>query len=407
MGIFDVFTGAPAKDAAKKNIALMGQSQGYLSGVNQQNRDDLDWGLGRSLEALGQGFNRGRDALTTGYRDSTGAINTGFGDARTALDAGYGGAFSNLNAGADAARAGFDRARGDLSGAVGAFDDLAGLGRKYGAATSLYQDSLGVNGAEGIDRARGSFVPSLSYDFNLNQGLDAINRARNARGMANSGNTDRDAQEYGAGLASRELGGWQDRLAGFINPELAAVSGAATGRAGAMTNLANVGLREADFEAAHGARGADLARGQGTAIAGLDTGRAGMLADLAQRYGTGMYGAHTGEGAASAGAITGNASGKVGSNLSIAPLYAKTYENMAGFNKDAANAQMQGAGNLWGLGLNLAKLGVGAYGSGMFDGWGGMFGGGGASAANPGVAGGGYLGPGGQIYEGPGYYGKP
>jgi hypothetical protein len=45
---------------------------------------------------------------------------------------------------------------------------------------------------------------------------------------------------------------------------------------------------------------------------------------------------------------------------SIASLGTNTATGIANQNTQAANAAMQGSGNLWGLGLNLAKLGVGA-----------------------------------------------
>lgn len=45
---------------------------------------------------------------------------------------------------------------------------------------------------------------------------------------------------------------------------------------------------------------------------------------------------------------------------SIANLGTTTANGIAGQNTQEANAEMAGSGNLWGLGMNLAKLGVGA-----------------------------------------------
>lgn len=64
-------------------------------------------------------------------------------------------------------------------------------------------------------------------------------------------------------------------------------------------------------------------------------------------------------------------SGQAGAEAAKAPVYTGTANNIAtlgtnttngiaGQNTQAANAQMQGSANLWGAGLNLAKLGVGA-----------------------------------------------
>ena len=66
-----------------------------------------------------------------------------------------------------------------------------------------------------------------------------------------------------------------------------------------------------------------------------------------------------------------------------------------------ANAESQGAQNLLNAGLKIGGMALGAFGGG---GLGSLMGG--SSFANPGVAGGGYVGTGGQIYPGPGYYGR-
>lgn len=64
-------------------------------------------------------------------------------------------------------------------------------------------------------------------------------------------------------------------------------------------------------------------------------------------------------------------SGEAGAEAAKAPVYQNTANSIvglgtnttngiAGQNTQAANAEMQGSANLWGAGLNLAKLGVGA-----------------------------------------------
>jgi hypothetical protein len=184
------------------------------------------------------------------------------------LDAGRTGALSSL----DAAR--------------GAFDPLSA---KYGAGTDLYLDALGVNGPEGNTRAVGAFQASPGYDFMVNQSLDALDRRAASRGMLASGNNTIDTLNTVTGLANQEYGNWQNRLAGLINPELAAASG----------------------------------------VAGVETGRAGVFQnDAAQRVG-------------------------LASNVATGQNSQTT---------QAANAEMQGSGNLWNLGLNLAKLGTGFLG---------------------------------------------
>lgn len=272
MGFLDsltnVFTGKPAAEAAEK-------SRQYLAGVNTAGRGDIEAGLAA-----------GRGAITGGTATGRADIGAGYGDAS-----------------------------GFLAGAGNAFAPLSALGQKYGGGTDLYLDALGVRGAEGNTRAGSAFQPSGAYNFNLDQGLEAINRRRNAGGMLDSGNADRDAQEFGAGLASKEYGSWLDRLGGLVNPELSATSGAATGVAG-------IGRDQANLASSRGSMLADLAANEGRSLAGLESGAAGQ---------------------------------KVGLATNLASPYSKTYG-------DEASAEMAGSGNLWGLGLNLAKLGAGALG---------------------------------------------
>lgn len=311
----DIFTGKPGKDAAKDSRAYQEAMAKLGIGVQQTS-------LGNALPAVQSGFGNQRTALG----DARGDVSSAYNDATGSLDLG------NAEVGGL-----FDRARGDITGARGEFDTLAGLGGKYGAGTSLYLDSLGVNGPEGLARASASFQPSMAYNFNLEQGLDAINRRRNAGGMLNSGNADRDAQTFGAGLASREFGGWQDRLGGLISPELSATGGAATGRATAGLRLADLGVREADAEATDARTRASLA-----------TGRGAMLADLQKAIGSN----YAAEGPMMAGLWTGYGKDVAGNLSNTGARVGQTY-------KDEADAEMAGSKNMWGLGMAAAQMAMG------------------------------------------------
>lgn len=294
MGIFDLFTGKPAKEAANQQRIFLGQTQANNAGI-------VDNGLNTSLAALG-----------TGYNTATGAVGQGYGDAS-----------SYLNTGANAARS--------------AYDPLAALSGKYGGATTMALNALGVNGPQGQADARATFQAGPAYETNLTQGLDAINRRRAAGGMLDSGNADRDAQVFGAGLASNEYDKWMGQLLGFTNPELSATSGTATGLAGIETRL-------------------------GQNQAALATNRGSMLADLAQRYGTQQ-----------AAVQTGAANAKVGNSTALAQPYAKTYG-------DEAQAELTGSKNMWGLGMAAAQMAMGMPPTSL-----GSLGTPGASAGNPNI----------------------
>lgn len=310
----DLFTGAPVKEAAAAQ-------QGMLKFVADRGRGDITGAAGQAQDALQSGYGAAQGSLGTGYNTGVGAINTGADQALGYLSG------STTDA------------LGRLDSARGAYEPLSALAGKYGGATTMGLNALGVNGQGGIDAARGAFQAGPAYDWNLNQGLEAINRRRAAGGMLASGNADRDAQNYGAGLASNEYDKWLQQLLGFTNPELSATGGAATGRAGADTNAAA------------------LLAGQGRAQAGVAGTRGQMLADLAGRYGTGMAGLNTGEGTSLANLYTNAANQRVGLDTNLVQPYNKTFT-------DVANAEIGGAKNLWGLGLEAAKLGAAAAGGG-------------------------------------------
>lgn len=194
-------------------------------------------------------------------------------------------------------QAGQTGALGSLSTAGGYYKPLAD---KYGAATTLGLDALGVNGAAGNARAVGAFQAGPGYQYAVDQALDQTRRAAARDGSLAGGNTLAALSDRAGNMANQEYGSWLDRLNGYVSPELAATSGMA---------------------------GAEAAK------APVYTGTANSIASL-------------------------------GSN---------TANGVASQNTQAANAELAGSGNLWGLGLNLAKLGTGALtgGTSLLGGFGG------------------------------------
>jgi len=320
MGVFDVFTGDAQKDAAS-------QTRQFVQDTANEGKRNIDTALAQSLDYTAGGYGNARGNLTNSYGTATGAVGTG-------IDA----ALKNLDQSSGTAQGYLDQSKTD---ALGSLTPLTDLASKYGAGTSLYLDALGVNGADAAAKARDAFTPSLSYDFTLDQGLDAINRRRNAAGMLDSGNADRDAQTFVTGVASQESNNWLDRLAGLINPELTATSTAAT--------------TGANINQAYGTNSANLAATTGQNKAQLEASRGSMLADLATKYGTSMAGLDTGEAAAKSGYTMKAADQKLGNLQStIAPTAAAF--------KNEADAETAASGNLVNFGLNLAKLAAGGIG---------------------------------------------
>ncbi|MDQ8730504.1 hypothetical protein [Bradyrhizobium sp. LHD-71] len=306
----NLFGGGAEKEAAEKNRAALGQ---YNT---------------TSLAALDAGLNRATGAVT-GARDAAGNY----------LDRNYGLYGDLRNTGTGILNSG---RTGQLNALDPALKNYEALQSKYGAGTDLYLDSLGVRGAEGNRRAVDSFQAGPGYQFTLDQGLQALNRRRAAAGMLNSGNADVDALTYGTGLANQTYGDWQSQLAGLINPELAAASGA-TGVRNNISDvigqdaLARLGLEQA------------VAQGQ----AGVNTQRAANEIALGNSL-SGLY--------------TGDAQNRVGVAGNVVS------GNMAANNLQA-QGESQGARNLLNAGLNLASLAAGGFGGGGGS-FGSFFGGG-------------------------------
>lgn len=325
MGIFDVFTGDPAKEAAAKNAALLQSNQAAGTGILQGNQA-YGTGVLQNNQAAGLAALQNNQAAGTGFLQNN--QNAGL----TALQA-------NQAAGTSALQGGQTGALDALSNS-GAF--YAPLAAKYGAGSNLYLDSLGVNGAGGNARATDAFQAGPGYRYAVDQSLEGINRSAAARGGAFGGNTLAALSDRAGNMANQEYGNWQSRLAGLIPSEQAAISG----MAGAEANKAGI----------YRGTGQDIASlGTNTAngIVGLGNATAQGLTNL----GTNTANSITGLGTATAGGLT-----NLGTNTAnnIVNLGTNTATGVANQNTQAANAEMAGSGNLWGLGLNLAKLGVGA-----------------------------------------------
>jgi len=139
----------------------------------------------------------------------------------------------------------------ELTNAVNAYTPLSNLGQKYGAGTNLYMDSLGVNGPGGNANATGAFQASPGYNWQRDQAIEAT--ARNANRFGAGGNELAAVTDRASNLANQEYGNWQNRLVGFVNPELTATSGAAGGQAAGYG--AKAGLWQNDATNRIGVRG--------------------------------------------------------------------------------------------------------------------------------------------------------
>ena len=80
------------------------------------------------------------------------------------------------------------------------------------AANAMYGNAIGLNGAGGNAAATGAFQAGPGYQFQLDQGLQALDRGAASRGMLSSGNLLQAEQKYGSDLANQEYQKWVDNL---------------------------------------------------------------------------------------------------------------------------------------------------------------------------------------------------
>jgi hypothetical protein len=101
---------------------------------------------------------------------------------------------------------------------------LTGMGN----GSTLYADALGVNGADGSGRARAAFQTGPGYGFQMDQGLQALDRRAAASGRFSSGNADIDTLKYSQGLADQGWDKWLGNLTGGVDRATGALGDLAT-----------------------------------------------------------------------------------------------------------------------------------------------------------------------------------
>lgn len=220
MSLLDIFSNAPAQDAAAAQTAGINAGYGQLSDLSQQGR---------------------------------GALTTNFSAALKPFQANY---------------------------------DVASGGQQ------AYADATGANGPAGLARAQAQFQTSPGYQFQLDQGIGAVNANAEKLGQAASGNTNLDLLKFGQGLANTDWGNYVSRLQPFLGQASTAAQGIGTVDTGLGTalnaNLTNQG------NAAYGAQtsignanaNADLSRYNTSANAlGALAGGLGLGANLFGKFG--------------------------------------------------------------------------------------------------------------------------
>jgi len=253
MSFKDLFTGSGAARAQKAVRGLQGQT------------------FDRNLAIHNAGYGDARNETING-RDAAITTITGSRDAAgNTLRTGGAEAINHINQGVGAAQGALGKAREAFGTAGKAYDPLANIAKRFDPAVGVYADAVGLNGSEGLTRARTAFGNSLQNSFELDQGLEAINRARAARGAGtiSGGNVDRDTQVYGQNYANSKTNAYLDRLLGLVDRTSGLQGTVAAGRAGSANNIGNTYAAEAGYLNTGGTNKAQIAADTANRIAGL------------------------------------------------------------------------------------------------------------------------------------------
>lgn len=135
---------------------------------------------------------------------------------------------------------GYNTGQEQLGNALGAYSPLADLAKKYTGGTDMLLNAYGINGQAGNEAARGAFQQAPGYQYQMDQGLEALDRRRAITGMYGSGNADADAIKFSQGLADQGWNAWTQGLQGINQNALSATGAAASGQAGVYGGLADL-----------------------------------------------------------------------------------------------------------------------------------------------------------------------
>jgi hypothetical protein len=110
-------------------------------------------------------------------------------------------------------------------------------------------DLLGLNGQPAADAAMAKFQSSPGYQFQLGQGLRAVDAGASAQGFTRSGAALKAEQTFGQGLANSDFGNYWNRLQQLSGSGLDAAKGIASAATGGAQQIAGVDTGQASMDA--------------------------------------------------------------------------------------------------------------------------------------------------------------
>jgi hypothetical protein len=116
-------------------------------------------------------------------------------------------------------------------------------------ANQQESDLLGLNGQPAADAAMATYQQSPGYQWQLGQGVRAVNASAAANEMTRSGATMKALDTFGQGLANTDFGSYWNRLQQLSQGGLTAAGGIANAATGTATNTSAVDTGQASMDA--------------------------------------------------------------------------------------------------------------------------------------------------------------
>ncbi len=321
-----------------------------------------------AAHAIQGGLAQGRDQLTQGYNTSTGNINTAYGNMMGGYGQGYGLANQALQQGYGNA-AGYQQ---PLYGMGMAANQQAAQGVLSGAYNNpqySYNPSsnpLSMPQAAQSTQQAFNFQQQPGYQFQLQQGLGAVNAQQAGQGLGLSGATQKALMQYGTGLANQSYNtAFQQNLA--QNQQAQSVQNQGFNQ---YANQQQFGAGQAltQYQAGAQNQAANYQRMMG--VGQLGTGAANTLSSLGAQQGQlgAQYGSQYGQNMANAGQWQGTTLSGLATQYgqNMAQNYGAAgqaeAQGLYGYGQgmaSAANSLGQSAGNMFGQngqGMNLSSL---------------------------------------------------
>ena len=116
-------------------------------------------------------------------------------------------------------------------------------------ANQQESDLLGLNGQPAADAAMSTYQQSPGYQWQLGQGLRAVDAGAASQGMLRSGATLKAEQTFGQRLADTDFGNYWNRLQQLSGNGLSAAGGIASAATGGATQIASTDTSAAAAQA--------------------------------------------------------------------------------------------------------------------------------------------------------------